>query len=159
MPEVVDLTEEPVRISFEVPGKPLPEKRMRLGKYGLYHPGSKEKQSFRQAVKDLVPATASGVVFPTGVPVTVEVHFWMRRPNTDFKGSRRLMGILKNSVPFVRPIIPDIDNMLKFVLDGMNRLVYHDDSQVVKLVVLKLLDNEGSCEGRTQVQVYPYSRP
>ncbi|CAB9531671.1 expressed unknown protein [Seminavis robusta] len=163
MTEVIDLVGEEdsphMRVSFEVPGKPLPEKRMRMGRWGLYHPGSKEKAAFRKTVQELVPATQHGAVFPTGTPVTMEVHFWMRRPNSDFKASRRLIGILKNSVPFVRPIVPDIDNLLKFVLDGMNRLVYHDDSQVVKIVVLKLLDNEGSCEGRTQIDVYPFVMP
>jgi hypothetical protein len=31
--------------------------------------------------------------------------------------------------------------------------VYQDDRQVVKLVIYKLLDNEGQCEGRTVVMV------
>ena len=31
--------------------------------------------------------------------------------------------------------------------------VYWDDSQIVELVILKMNDNEGSCEGRTEVKV------
>ena len=40
-----------------------------------------------------------------------------------------------------------------FVLDGMNGLVCEDDKQVVKLVVYKLFDSEGGCDGRTEVEV------
>ena len=32
---------------------------------------------------------------------------------------------------------PDIDNMVKAVLDGLNGVAWHDDKQVVSLVALK----------------------
>ena len=54
-------------------------------------------------------------------------------------------------IPFTRTQVPDIDNLTKFVLDGLNNLVYQDDRQVVKLTVYKLLDNHGSCDGRTVI--------
>ena len=47
----------------------------------------------------------------------------------------------------------DIDNLVKFVLDGVNGLVYKDDKQVVKLVAYKLYDSESDCGGRTVVEV------
>ena len=43
--------------------------------------------------------------------------------------------------------------MANFALDGLNCLVYQDDCQVVKLLMHKLLDTEGDCEGRTVVEV------
>ena len=76
----------------------------------------------------------------------------MRRPNTHFKGKDRLNS-LRTGVPFGHVAAPDINNLLKFVLDGMNKLVHQDDFQVAKLVVLKLFDLEGGCEGRTVVEV------
>ena len=43
--------------------------------------------------------------------------------------------------------IADLDNVAKFVFDGMNELVCQDDKQVAKLVARKLLDSEGDCNG------------
>ena len=90
------------------------------------------------------------------MPVTVELKLFRRRPNTDFVASNRAGRMLKAMVPFWRAIKPDIDNMAKFVLDALNGLVYEDDKQVVKLVVYKLLDSIGECEGRTVVEVSPF---
>ena len=109
--------------------------------------------AFRAAVRQQIPAVNAGVVFGVGVPVVVTVKFFMRRPNHDFKGGNRSSGCLKSMVALVRPIRPDIDNLAKFVLDGLNGLVYSDDRQVVKLVASKLLDMEGDCGGRTVVEV------
>ena len=154
MPEVVDLTGDD-HVSFEILGNPPPQPRMRRGRYGLYNPGNKQTAAFRNQVKALVPATVHGPVFAAGVSLTVVLKFYRRRPNKDFQGNNRL-GMLKALIPFFRPVVPDIDNLAKFVLDGMNGLVYADDRQVVHLSVYKLLDTQGSCEGRTTVEVYPY---
>ena len=54
------------------------------------------------------------------------------------------------------PHTPDIDNLLKFVLDVMNGLVYADNRQVVKAVAYKLLDDSGTCQGRTELEVWPF---
>jgi Holliday junction resolvase RusA-like endonuclease len=79
----------------------------------------------------------------------------MRRPNDRFKNKNRFNS-LKTAMPFARVGVPDIDNLAEFVMDGMNGLVYQDDSQVVKLVVYKLFDSEGGCDGRTSVEVYQF---
>ena len=59
-------------------------------------------------------------------------------------------------LPLFGTICPDIDNLAKFVMDGLNGLIYFNDSQVIKFVTYKLLDSEGDCEGRTVVQVHEY---
>ena len=64
----------------------------------------------------------------------------------------RLKG-LKTNLPIAHVTSPDIDNLVKFILDGMNGLIYKDDAQVVKLIVQKLYDSEGDCSGRTIVDV------
>ena len=52
-------------------------------------------------------------------------------------------------MPLAHVAVPDLDNVAKFALDGMNELVYQDDKQVAKLVACKLFDSEGGCNGRT----------
>lgn len=45
------------------------------------------------------------------------------------------------------------DNLLKFLLDGLNKLVCEDDRQIGRLGVSELCDSEGECNGRTVVRV------
>ena len=91
-------------------------------------------------------------MFAPKEPVVVQVKFFMRRPDTHFKNRAR-WNPLKAILPYAFVATPDIDNLVKFVLDGMNGLVYKDDKQVVKLVAYKLYDSESDCGGRTVVEV------
>ena len=110
--------------------------------------------AFRAAIRTQIPATNFGVLFAAKVPVALTIHFHMKRPLSDFKGNHgRGAEFLKEMAARVRPIRPDIDNLAKFVLDGLNGLVYHDDRQVVKLEVYKLMDSEGQCNGRIVIHV------
>lgn len=67
---------------------------------------------------------------------------FMRRPNKHFRGGDRLKP-LKTKLPIAHTVAPDIDNLVMFALDGMNKLVFWDGKQVVMLVVCKLCDSEG----------------
>ena len=80
----------------------------------------------------------------------------MRRPNTHFKGKDR-QNALRAGMPLAHVVVPDLDTMVEFVLDGINELVYQDHKQVVKLVARKLFDSEGDCSGRTVVKVTKFN--
>ena len=67
-------------------------------------------------------------VFGSNQPVVVNIKFFMRRPNTHFKGKDR-QNALRAGMPLAHVVVPDLDNMVKFVLDGMNKLVYQGDKQ------------------------------
>ena len=79
----------------------------------------------------------------------------MQRPLTDFVGRRRGPGNLKPGKlqQTVVPYGPDVDNLVKFVLDAFNGLVYHDDTQVVAVEAYKLSDNFMDCLGSTVVEI------
>ena len=47
----------------------------------------------------------------------------------------------------------DIDNLAKFVLDGLIGIAYADDAQVVQLVAYKMCDSLGDCSGGTLVRI------
>ena len=156
MMEVVDLTREDTTTHcFEFTGKPVamprPRTSWKSGGY-FYNPASKAVLAHQAMVRAAIPATQQGVLFPAGVPVAVKLTFYMKRPNSDFRGNR-LLGFLRAMAPIARPIMPDIDNLAKFMLDVLNKVVFADDRQVVKLVVLKLQDSDGLCQGRTMVEV------
>ena len=153
---IVDLTNDdtaPIVFEIEVPGKPVALPRHRHNRNGWFNAKKPEVAAFKARLKAELPTARP--IYPTGVPVTVTVRFYMRRPNDHFKADDRAKG-LKRLIPRVRPIKPDIDNLAKFVLDGMNNLVYKDDCQVVKLIAYKLQDSDDQCEGRTVVKVQRY---
>jgi Holliday junction resolvase RusA-like endonuclease len=155
--EVIDLTADASAVyRMELPGEPpaLPRPRSSWqSNLRHYNPATKKLKLFKQAVLAAIPETGLGYIYPNGVPVTVTIICYMKRPNSDFTNNQRGLGRLKSIIPLARPYVPDIDNLAKFVLDGLNRLVYEDDRQVVKLVACKLQDNDGECQGRTLITI------
>lgn len=89
--------------TFDVPGTPRPKGRPRVTSRGTYTP--KRTKAWEQAVG--MSALVAGVR-PCAGPVSVEL--W-------------LCGLLRG----------DLDNYIKAIMDGLNRVAYHDDAQVVQL--------------------------
>ena len=153
MAEVVDLTGG---YSWEVMGNPKAMPRLRHFRGGWHNKAGKDMKHFKEQIGHFFPTTAHAVLFEAGVPVSVDITFYMKRPLSEFKGGRREMGNLKSSIQSAFAKRPDIDNLVKFVLDACNKLIFHDEGQVVKLTAMKLSDNEGLCGGRTIVEVTEY---
>jgi Holliday junction resolvase RusA-like endonuclease len=88
-------------------------------------------------------------------PVVLEVQFYRRIPSSAFRGgdrSRPFVGGRYNDRTNHPDVMrPDIDNLLKFVMDSLNGVLYNDDEQVVKLISYKMLDVEPPYEGRTVI--------
>lgn len=87
----------------------------------------------------------------------MSIWFYLYRPKKDFIDQVRAPGNLKADVrnQFM-PSIPDIDNLAKFVLDALNKVLYQDDKQIVKLTCYKLRDNHDLCLGSTRFTIEPF---
>ena len=48
---------------------------------------------------------------------------------------------------------PDVDNLIKFILDALNGLAYKDDAAVVEIHSIKKWDNDPKNEGSTSILV------
>ena len=68
-------------------------------------------------------------------PFEVVMTFWMRRPKSHFNAQ----GLIKLTSPIRHAQKPDVDNLVKLVLDRITRskLIWRDDSQVAYLTVAK----------------------
>ena len=71
-------------------------------------------------------------------------HFVGRKQNSE-------QCQLKTEAALYWPKKPDIDNLVKFVLDAANGVLFKDDSQVVRVLATKMYDDRGDFEGRTHV--------
>jgi crossover junction endodeoxyribonuclease RusA len=97
---------------------------------------NKKNKPWRQDVSGaaLVEMQKSGLALMEGVPIVINVTFVFDRPKSLKKGVTD--KITK----------PDIDKLLRSVLDALTGIVFKDDSQVVLAMVEKVFgDQPGAC--------------
>ena len=62
--------------------------------------------------------------------------FHFPRPQAHYRTGKRA-GELREGVPTWRPVAPDVDKLVRALLDGMAGTVFRNDSQVVELFARK----------------------
>lgn len=73
---------------------------------------------------------------PTTEAVAVTLGFMFARPKSHY-GSGRNAGELKRSAPAYKSTKPDIDKLVRAVLDSLTGIVFVDDGQVATLTAWK----------------------
>lgn len=161
--DIVDLTvdDTTAEYRFYVPGNPIPMPRARKYRNIFVNVAKNQMKRFGLLVRQAVPSTANGVLFEATIPLSVTIWFLLRRPDNHFRGKQRLSDRLKLSArrSLYPAIKPDIDNLAKFVLDSIKGIAFADDSQVVHLVLYKMRDSDGDCEGGTLVHIAKFEDP
>lgn len=122
-----------------IDGVPVAKGRPRLGRYGTYTP--KKTQEYEEYVK-MCWVAKYGSIQPSEQPLEMNIVFYMPIPKSYSKKQRAeiLNGRLKPTKK------PDIDNLIKSVLDALNGLAYADDSQIIKVTAVKRYAETGSME-------------
>jgi Holliday junction resolvase RusA-like endonuclease len=119
-------------IAFTVPGRPVPKKRPRLGVHGrrayIYTPP--ETVAYEQTVGWMARVACRE---PLQGPIEVRII-------VSFSGRRSE---------------PDLDNCIKSILDGCNRIAFSDDRQVVRIVA-EAHQVETQDEERAEVEIREY---
>lgn len=120
--------------TFTIPSAPVGKARPRVTSHGTYTP--KKTRDYEQLVrleyakqcgeyfgdKALIVDIIANIPVPKSKPKTIRIEMQAGR---------------------IRPTSkPDCDNIAKAVLDALNGIAYHDDSQVVCLTVAKWYSNE-----------------
>ena len=115
-------------ISFTIPGKPFAKQRARATRMGrVYTP--KETVSFERTVGQIAMQHFTAPI--TGpVRLTIIATF---APPASWSKSKTAALIWQ---PHTQR--PDIDNCVKAVADGLNRIAWADDGQVAEIVAKKL---------------------
>ena len=127
------------QVIFSVYGEVVPKGRPRFTRQGrTYTP--KKTHDYESEVSMMAKA-AMGSSDPLETPVAVYVYVNLQIPKSYSK--KRTEACLRGSE---RPIkkTGDLDNMVKTILDGMNGIVYKDDSQIVSLHATKRYDTIAS---------------
>ena len=127
-------------LQFTIPGPPVGKGRPRFSTAGG------KPRSYTPAVtreyEALIAARAAEAMVgrdPLTTPLTVYIYAFMSIPLSWSKTKRQA------ALDGVRyPTRPDVDNIAKTVLDGMQGVVFENDSQVTYLKVSKKYAEEGS---------------
>ena len=121
-------------IIFFVNGEPKGKGRPRFTKAGHAYTDAKTKQ-YELLVMESYLDASDGYKFTSPVRVTIMAHF---KPP---KKSKKVVGDMLNGhiLPTKKP---DVDNIAKIILDGLNRVAWDDDTQVVDLSVSKYYSEE-----------------
>ena len=124
--------------TFIVYGQPQGKARPRFTRTGrAYTP--KKTADYEDEIR-LMAKAAMGITEPLETPIAAYIYISMPVPQSYSK--KRSKDCLDG---FERPTKkPDLDNAIKSVLDGMNGIVYKDDSQIVSLHATKRYDTIAS---------------
>ena len=122
-------------VTFKVDGVPVPKGRARYVKRGnfvqTYTP--EKTRTYEILIKDAA-RQAMGGSEPLETPVSL--YLYIRVPIPASATKKRLQAIADGSEKPIKK--PDASNILKSVEDGMNGVVYHDDSQLINIHVTKV---------------------
>jgi len=122
----------PVR--FTVPGLPVPKARARVTRSGFaYTPKAtvNAEAAVRYAYLGAVPGRPP---IPAGVPIRLEIMAHFPVPASAPKAVRAAV-YAGAAIPM--SVRPDIDNLVKTVLDALNGLAWADDGQVAQITARK----------------------
>lgn len=128
-----------MKIIFEILGPPKHQQRHRHVTKGnftrTYDPSAKDKKAFLLQAMQYKPKS------PILGAVNLTVWFCMPRPKSHYR-TGKFAGILKDNAPTWHIGKPDIDNLLKFVMDALNKVFWHDDSPICSCIAQKRYDEK-----------------
>ncbi|MFC9657001.1 RusA family crossover junction endodeoxyribonuclease [Bacillus subtilis] len=137
-------------ISFTIYGEPVAQGRPRAttlnGMTRLYDP--KKSRDFKQYVKLAASDYRPAKLLEGPLELSVKVYKSTLKSFSKKKTAEAEQGLLRPSKK------PDVDNYIKGIKDGLNKVIWHDDSQIVDLHVSKFY----SQKPRIEIQVTPLSQ-
>jgi len=130
-------------VTFTVDGTPVGKQRARYARRGnfvqTYTP--EKTRTYESLIKEKA-IEAMGSSEPLETPVTL--YLYIRVPMPKSYSKKRTEACLNGSEQPIRK--PDASNLLKSVEDGMNSVVYKDDSQIVNIHVTKVYSSQAGVD-------------
>ena len=130
-------------VTFKVDANPVGKQRARYARRGnfvqTYTPD--KTRTYESLIKEAA-TEAMGSSEPLETPVTLYLYIRVSIPKSHSK--KRLEACLNGSEQPIKK--PDASNILKSVEDGMNSVVYKDDSQIVNIHVTKVYSTQAGVD-------------
>ena len=135
-------------VNFIIPGKPIGKGRPRFAKSGHCWTPSKTVM-YEQGIKQAYWMKYGARMYAADKALAVEIVLYYTRPKSMTKKNQLLaqQGLL-------RPIVkPDVDNVIKAILDALNGMAFEDDRQIVQVTCEKWYDTTEENEGFAVVTI------
>lgn len=117
-----------------LPIKPRGKQSVRGTENNFYTPKqTKELMDFIGLYVQLEMRKLGIVTLARNIPVKASLVYYLEPPKS-FTKTQRELALLKIILPTIKP---DVDNVQKLIFDGMNKIFYYDDSQIVDVHVSK----------------------
>ena len=131
-------------LNITIPGKPIAKTRPRFARRGKHVVTYNDQETEEGKVYLLVREQVKRP--PLKGPIDLWVKFFMPIPKSTSKKNREAMeyGLIRHTKR------PDLDNLIKFIKDIFNGLVWKDDSQVCHIEAVKRYGKEP----RTEVRIF-----
>lgn len=131
--------------SVFVPGIPQQKGNIIKGSWGGYHDANKKLRPWMQQIIATIHEAEWTPILHG--PVTVEVDFAFPRPKAHY-GSGRNANVVKAAAPFWHIKAPDLDKLLRSILDALKDSgVITDDGQVCRVLTTKRYTTAGETPG------------
>ena len=119
---------------FKIEGQPQGKGRPKFTRDGhCFTP--KATREYENLIAEEYKA-AKGETLDGYIRVNIKAYYKIPKSTTKINRGKIEAGIIKPAVK------PDIDNVVKAILDGLNGVAYHDDSQVVYVDAEKFYADE-----------------
>lgn len=116
-------------VEFVIDGEPQGKARPRFTRTGHAYTPDKTRE-YEQAVEDAYNNVTDHYMFDGAVYLRIDAYFKIPKKT-------------KLRLPTKKP---DIDNIAKIIMDGLNKVAWNDDTQVITLKVNKCWSNEPRVE-------------
>ena len=134
-------------IDFCIHEDPIPLKRHKAVRRGnfikMYDPSCKDKKQFCALAIEHAPEE------PIAEAIALSLVFTIKRPKSHYRAGK-YSDILRDDAPIVHISKPDIDNLVKFVLDALNGAFWKDDTFVNEISASKWYGKTGSTAARIE---------
>ena len=115
---------------YKLAGDPIALQRPRVLRSGYtYNPQAQEQEEARIQLRLQHHSSC-----PILTPLSISITFFMPIPKSTPKKKRSKLVSSPHSKR------PDIDNLIKFVLDAANSIIFYDDSLVYSVTAQKIYD-------------------
>ena len=114
-----------------IPGKPIAKKRPRFARRGKFVVTYSDQET--EEGKVLFHIQQQWKEAPITGPITLKLFFAM--PVPDSTSNKKKVAMIQDEIHHVKK--PDLDNLIKFVKDCGNEIIWKDDSQIIELSAKK----------------------
>ncbi|MGF9975924.1 RusA family crossover junction endodeoxyribonuclease [Viridibacillus arvi] len=126
------------QITFEIDGDVQAQQRPKFSRFGkgVSVRDPKESKEYKSFVRLVASEHSLDELITEPIRLHIDVY---RKIPKSFSKKKHLQAVDGELRPTTKP---DIDNLVKGIKDGLSKVIWHDDSQVIELVARKFYSDK-----------------